>query len=169
MSKEILHYIILFIGVVLLQVLICNHIALFNVALPIIFIYFIIKLPISLNPGVLFTLSFLTGLIIDIFSDTPGVNALACTLTAGIKRPVFFAYVDKDDRTENIIPSVAALGIVPFMKYLLSIVVIYCLLAFLIEYFSFANVKEIVIITASSSLFSFLILLAIDCLIPSKL
>lgn len=168
MNKDIIVFILLFIILLALQVLICNHIAIFNVAVPIIFIYFIIRLPIALGKGALFTLSFLLGLCVDIFSDTPGVNALACTLLSGIKKPVFFAYIDKDDKTKEITPSVSTMGVAPYCKYLITMVGIYCLLAFSIEFFSFANVKEIVILAASSSVLSFIAILAIDSLILSK-
>ena len=168
MNKDILTYSILFVALILLQVLICNHIAIFNVAIPVIFIYFLIRLPLSVKPSMLFTLAFCLGLLIDIFSDTPGVNALACTLIAALKRPMFYAYVDRDDRTKNITPCVSSIGLTNYCKYLVTFVGIYCLLVFSIEYFSFADVKEIVIMTFSSCILSFAILLAIDCLILTK-
>ena len=168
MNKDVIIFTLLFIIMVVVQVLICNHIAIFNVAVPIIFIYFIIRLPISLGNGALFSLSFLLGLCVDIFSDTPGVNALACTLLSGLKRPVFYAYIPKDDKTKILTPSVSSMGVAVYCKYLISMVAIYCLLAFSIEYFNFANVKDIVILAASSSVLTFISLLAIDCLMISK-
>lgn len=168
MLSNILKYFFLFIICVLFQTLIFNHIILFHVAIPIIFIYFILRLPISLKMGIVFTLSFLLGLSVDIFSDTPGVNALACTLIAALRSPIYYAYVAKDDITRSLIPSVFSLGIVDYGKYLLTFVAIYCFLVFTIEYFNFADVKGIVIMSSSSTLLSFIILLAIDCLIPVK-
>ena len=164
MNKEIITFTILFVLLVLLQVLLFNHIALFDVAFPIIFIYFIIRLPISLNLSFLFSLSFFTGFVIDVFSDTLGVNCLACTLLAALKRPVFFAYVAKDDKVKNMIPNSKNLGFIAYAKYLFSMVTIYCLLAFIIEYFNFADVKELVILCSSSITLSFVLMLAIDCL-----
>ena len=168
MIKEVIKFSILFILILLVQVLICNHIALFNVAVPIVFIYFIIRLPIELGNGWLFTLSFFMGLCVDIFADTPGVNALACTLLASFKRPIFYAYVPKDDKTENIFPSLSSLGVAPYCKFLVTMVGVYCLMVFTIEYFSFSDVKEILIMSASSCVLSFIILLSIDCLIITK-
>lgn len=165
MIKEVLKFAVLFILIILLQVLICNHIALFNVAVPIVFIYFIIRLPIDFSKGWLFTLAFFMGLIVDIFADTPGVNALASTLLASFKRPVFYAYVPKDDKTIYMSPTVSSLGISTYCKYLVTMVGLYCLMVFTIEYFSFADVKEILIMAASSCVLSFIILLSIDCLI----
>lgn len=166
MNNRFFTYIILFLACILLQVLVFNHIALFHVAIPVVFIYFLIRLPIDMKLQFVFILAFLIGLIVDIFSDTPGVNALACTLIAGIRKPLYYAYVPKDDVTSRLVPCVAALGITEYIKYLLSFVVIYCFLVFSIEYFSFADVKGIVILSASSAALTFVILLAADCLIP---
>ncbi|MDE6754017.1 MAG: rod shape-determining protein MreD [Muribaculaceae bacterium] len=120
MNKEILQFTILFFIMVLVQVLICNHIAIFDVAMPIVFIYFLIRLPISLGLSVLFTLAFVLGFTVDIFSDTPGVNALACTLLAALRRPVYYAYVPRDDKTKDLIPSISSLGVGTYSKYLVG-------------------------------------------------
>lgn len=168
MNKDIFQFVVLFLVMVLVQVLICNHIAVFDVAMPIVFIYFIIRLPISLGLSVVFTLSFLLGLVVDIFSDTPGVNALACTLVASLRRPIYYAYVPRDDKTKDLIPSISSLGLGVYGKYLISLVSIYCFLAFSIEYFNFADVEEVVLLAVSSSVLTFISLLAFDCLIISK-
>ena len=168
MANTIIKYFILFILCVLFQALIFNRIVLFHVAMPIVFIYFIIRLPINLKLSYLFTFSFLLGLLVDIFSDTPGVNALACTLIASIRTPIYYAYMDKDDITSRLTPGVSTMGLWEYSKYLLTFIVIYSLLVFSIEYFTFADVKDIVILSASSSVFTFVILLSIDCLIPEK-
>ncbi len=165
MAKDFLTFFILFVALVLVQVLICNHIVLFNVAVPLVFIYFIVRLPLSLSTNWLLTLSFLLGLSVDVFSDTPGVNALACVLLAVAKKPVFFAYVPRDDKTKGAEPTLATLGWIPYSKYLLTMTGIFCLLEFSIEYFNFADVKDIAIIIAASTVLTFALLLAVDCLI----
>ena len=168
MYHLLLRYLSLFIVCILFQALVFNQLVLFNVAVPIVFIYFIIRLPINIKLSYLFILSFFLGLIVDLFSDTPGVNALSCTLISSIRKPIFYAYMSKDDITSRIIPGISTMGILEYCKYLLTFIVIYCILVFTIEYFSFADVKKIVILSAASSLFTFVILLGADCLIPVK-
>ena len=164
MNRTIL-MIILFPLMVLLQVLICNHIMLFNLAVPFIFIYFIIRLPIGMSKNLLFTLSFLIGFCVDIFSDTPGVNSLACTLIAAVKQPAFYAYIPRDDKTKHIIPAIATIGWQNYSKFILTMSAIYCLLVFSIEYLSFAGIKEILLMTAASALLTSILLYAVDCLV----
>lgn len=168
MTKNTITYILIFIIMIAAQALIFNNIMLFNVAMPIVFIYLIIRLPLSLSTNWLLTLSFLLGLSIDLFSDTPGVNSLACTLLAVMKKPVFFAYVTRDDKTKEAEPTLATLGLVPYCKYLLTMTGIYCLLDFSIEYFNFANVKDIAVMTLASTALSFALILAMDCIIDSR-
>ncbi len=49
MSKELIKYALIFLALVLSQVVVFNHICLFGMAIPLVFIYFIIKLPITLG------------------------------------------------------------------------------------------------------------------------
>lgn len=168
MDKTIFTNLVLLVCLVIVQVLVCNSIMLFNVAMAFVFIYVIIRLPMDLSVNWLLTWAFFSGLSVDIFSDTPGVNSLACTLLAMLKRPMLYAYIPRDDRTKNIVPSLMSLGFSVYGKYLLSMSCIYCLLAFTIEYFNFADVKEIVIMTVASSAFTFMLLLGIDSLLARK-
>lgn len=165
MAKTIFNNIFILICLILIQIMICNHIMIFNVAMAFVFIYVIVRLPMNLDTGWVLTWAFLIGLIIDIFSDTLGVNALSCTLLAILRKPVLYAYIPRDDRTKDIEPSLASLGFGIYAKYLLSMCCIYCLLLFVIEYFNYAAIKEVIIMSASSALFTFVLLLGIDSLI----
>ncbi len=168
MERGTFFNIILLIILILAQVLICNHIHLFNIAVPFIFIYVIVRLPLSLSHTSLLTWGFVAGLIVDIFSDTPGVNALACTLLAGSRNFIFYLYIPKDDRTQDVQPSIANLGFAVYAKYLITLCLFYCLAVFFIEYLSFYYVKEILECGLSSALLTFLLLLGIDSLMRSK-
>ena len=92
MNKTIIQFVLLFIVLTLLQV-VCNKIILFDLATPIIFIYLLFRLPINLAKSWVFTIAFMTGLIIDVFGNTAGMNALACTLTSALRLPVFNFYI----------------------------------------------------------------------------
>lgn len=168
MDRGTIYNLILLVCLILVQILICNHIHIFNVAIPFVFIYVILRLPMTLSTNWLLTWAFMSGFIVDLFSDTPGVNSFSCILLATVKRPVLYAYIPKDDRTKDIQPSLANLGFADYAKYLLTMSVIYCFLVFTIEYFSFGDVKEIVIMASSSSVLTFGLLLGIDSLMITK-
>lgn len=165
MDKSFISYILLFVILVLVQVLLLNHIVLFNSAVCLLFIYFLIKLPLGLAPNLLLTLGFILGLSVDILSDTPGLNALCCTILASLKKPVFYAYEQHDDQKRNISPSIGTMGFLNFSKYIFSLSAIYCLLSFFVDFVYFSDVVQILIKAGASTAFTFLVILAIDSLI----
>lgn len=169
MLKQAINLVLQFAILFLIQVLICNKILLFNVATPIIFIYFIIKLNAGVNLNALFTIAFLYGLGVDIFSDTPGINAFSLTILAALKRPILFAYMQHDDENNKLTPTLSTMGFLNYSKYMFTLVLIYCLLIFGIEYFSFGNIPDILIMTLSSAVLSYILILGIDSLLkPSR-
>ena len=76
MTKIIIKFAISFVIIVLLQVTVFNHLVLFGVAVPMVFICWLLRLPVTLNVNWVLTCGFVLGLTVDIFSDTLGMNAL---------------------------------------------------------------------------------------------
>lgn len=167
MDKSLVQYIILFFVLLLLQVLLFNNLVIFHTAVCFIFIYLIIRLPLSLSVNWLLTIAFLMGFVIDIFSDTPGVNSLCSVILAALRRPVFFLYVAKDDKTKSETPGIATMGWTNYSKYLLTMIAIFCLSIFTVDFFSFADIQEILVMAGSSLLFTFPVIIATDCFIDS--
>lgn len=169
MSKTLLQFIILGLALVLAQAIVFNHICLFNVAVPMVFIYLIVRLPIILSLNWVLTISFALGLIVDIFSDTYGMNTVACTVLAVLRRPVLRLYVPREEDIIRPEPSMLSLGVAVYVKYLFSITLIYCTLIFVIEAFTFFHPLQLVLRIISSTLLSLLIMLGIDALMtPSS-
>ena len=69
-----------FIGLVLLQVLVLNHMHINGYATPFFFIYFILKYNSGVSRNVLMIWAFLLGLTVDILGNTPGMNGCATVL-----------------------------------------------------------------------------------------
>ena len=164
MSKTVLTLIILFLVLIPAQAVIFNNLILFNVALPLVFIYLIISLPVTLSTNWSLTIGFVTGLAVDIFSDTPGMNALACTNLAFLRKPVYHLYMSYDDDLSGLRPSISTMGSAAYFKYLLTMVFVYCLMLFAIEAFQFFNIRLLLMRTVCSTIFTFIIIYAIDSL-----
>lgn len=162
-----LQNIILFLVLTLAQVLVFNNLVLFNSAVCFIFIYLIIRLPLSLSTNWLLTVSFLLGFLIDLFSDTPGLCSLSAVMLAVVKRPCAFLYISKDDKTKEETPSIRTMGWAAYSKYLLTMSAFFSLVCFVIDFFGFADILRILIMTASSTLFTFIILICLDCVMDS--
>ena len=162
MAKEIIKFTLMFIALTLCQVVVFNHICLFSVAVPLVFIYFIVKLPVTLGVSWVMTLSFLLGLTVDIMSNTQGMNSLACTILAVTRLPVLHLYMPRQDTLSNPEPSIRTLGPAIFMKYAITLTAIYCTLFFIIEAFAFSNPVHMMLKIASSTLLTFIVIMAID-------
>lgn len=168
MSKTTLQFILLSIILVLAQVLVFNHICLFNVAVPMVFIYVIVRLPITMTVNQLLTVSFILGLVVDIFSDTYGMNALACTCLAMLRRPVLRLYVPREEDLTRPEPSIQSLGTATYMKYLLTMTLLYCTLIFLIEAFTFFHPLQLLLRIICSTVLSMLLMLGVDALMTPR-
>lgn len=164
MTKFAIKYALLFLLLIPAQAIVFNHMILFNVAVPVVFIYLIVMLPVTLGTNLSTFLGFLAGFLLDIFCDTPGVNSLCCTVLAFARKPIFHAYVSMDDDLAGRSPSSRSMGHAAFMKYMLTMVVAYCFMVFTIEAFQFFSFKLLILRIVASAAYTFVLLYAIDCL-----
>lgn len=158
-------YLFIILILVLLQILVCNNILIFGVAIPFIFIYILIGMPLNLNLNVFMGLSFLMGFLVDLFSDTLGLNCMACLMISVIRKPIFYAYMPKEDKYLNIVPSISSMGWMNYLKYTLTLSALFCILIFGIELFSYASIWRILLMASSSTVLTVLLLLAADSLV----
>ena len=164
MSKSAIGYIFSFIILVLLQVSVFNRIALFGYATPFLFLYFILKLPTTLSANWTMTLSFLMGLVIDIFSSTPGMYALASVSVAFVRRTFIALVLQRGNEEVSLVPSFRSFGSGYFSIYAFCVIFLFCILVFIIEAFSFFTPLILVLRILSSTLLTFILILALESL-----
>lgn len=132
MINDFFRNLIYFVLFVLIQVLILNHIHFLRVATPFLYIYFLLKLPYGISKMNILIVSFITGIVIDMFTNTPGMHAAACTLAGFCREPLIRFWIGKD-LPEGIYPSFRTFGYGGFFRYALSIILIHHFTLFLIE------------------------------------
>ena len=132
MIKSYVKVFVYFIIFVALQVLVLNNIQLFKIVIPLLYVYVIIKMPINLTRISVILISFALGLVIDIFFNTLGLHAAACSLIGFYRQPLLNTFSEKD-MIEGASPSYYTLGAGAFIRYSLSIVVLHHIALFLIE------------------------------------
>lgn len=133
-----IHKIGWFIGLVLLQVLILNNVHIAGYATPFLYSYFILKFNSGTSRNELMLWAFFFGLTIDVFSDTPGMNAAATVLLAFL-RPSLLRLFTPRENLDRFIPSFKTLGITSFLKYTTASVFVHSLTLLSIEFFSFSD------------------------------
>lgn len=158
-----------FIIVLLLQVFICNYINLFGFATPALYLLALFLLPLELPLSVQYLIGFASGLFVDMFTHTLGVNALACVLFMFV-RPYFVKALNgrkTSETTDRPIP-----GIKDF-KWLITYVTVLTLLhqalVIGIEVASFKNFGHTLLtIVANTILTAFVILCTEYIFFPVK-
>ena len=156
-----IHRIGWFVGLVLLQVLILNNVHIAGYATPFLYIYFILKFASGTSRNELMLWAFFFGLTIDIFADTPGMNAAATVLLAFL-RPSLLRLFTPRDNLDSIIPSFKSMGITPFLKYTTAIVFVHSLALLSIEFFSFTSIWLLLLRVISCTLLTLTCILAVE-------
>ena len=108
----------LMLGLVLLQVLILNRIALFGYVTPLFYIWMIVRFDSSMSRNSVLLWAFFTGLLVDLFGGTPGLNAASATFLAMLQPGMVKVFVPLD-RHEIFVPGSSTMGNRAFWGYLL--------------------------------------------------
>ncbi len=146
-----LEYTLIFIAVVLSQVLLFNNLYIDNIVIINITALFIIILPFQIPSWIVLFLSALLGVVIDIFSGTPGINTIA-SVAVGFLRAEFIPLVL--GRGEETLRGAISSGRLPLARYLIFIILLILIqniIVFSLESLSFNNILQLVIRIVSST------------------
>lgn len=162
MINSILRFGLIFILLVLLQVLLFNNIQFSGYVNPYVYIMFILLLPVEIPSWLLLMLSFGTGMIIDIYSGSPGMHSSASVL-AGFVRPYVLRFVSPRDGYEpGANPSMLFYGFKWFLLYSTAVVLVHHTALFYLEVFRFADFFRTLLRVMLSSLFTIVFVLIIE-------
>ena len=159
--ERILTYAAWILGLTLVQVLVLNNIFLFGVATPFLYIYPILILNKHINHNILMLIAFAAGLLVDIFSNTPGVNAGAAVLIAYMRPGVLRMYAPREE-FDDFEPSIHVLGPMHFLRYALTALLIHHAAVFLLEAFSLAHIGFLSLRIVCSTLLTTMLVMAIE-------
>ena len=150
-----------FLGLVLLQGLIIGQIQASRFALPLIYILFLLKLPSDTSRNKLLFYAFALGLAVDIFGNTPGMNASASVFLA-MARPALLRWQTGRDAAEYFIPKIRTMGFGPYFRYIVPAVILHALVLNLLDTFSFYRIDEILLSVLADSFVTIILFLLIE-------
>jgi hypothetical protein len=101
------------------------------------------------------------GLLIDCFTNTPGLASSSLTLIAALQPYVLELFAPRDS-DENFVPSVKELGPVKYSLYVFILVFLFCLVFYTLEIFSFINWLQWVLCVTGSTLITLLLIAAFE-------
>ncbi len=161
MKIELVNRLVMFLALFLAQVLILNHVHLFGVGTPLLYVYFAVTFRRHFPKWLILVSCFLLGLSIDIFSSTPGLASTVLTLV-GLAQPYLLELLVPRDSAVDLESSVKTLGFSKFATLSGLLTLLYCLVFFALEAFNFFDILLWLARSLVSAVLTMVLLLAIE-------
>lgn len=147
-SKTVLTFLLF----IILQLLVFRNIVIQDYAFCFMYIACILLLPNEVSQTWVIPISFLVGLIIDVFYDTAGVHASACVLIGYLRTYIVqFLFPNRGLETDVVL-SINGMGTERFVRYIFIMTLIHHTLLFFVEAGTFQFFVVTIIKTISSVL-----------------
>lgn len=155
MMSTIISNLIRFILLVGVQVLVLDHIDLYDgLIVPYIYVLFILMLPIELERSLVMIIGMVTGMVMDLFSNTPGMHTSACVLLAFVRPFVLSRLEPRDGYEFGMLPKLQQMGLAWFLSYVGALVLIHHLWLFFAEILTVQRFLQTITRIFLSSLFT---------------
>lgn len=166
MLSEVIKSVFRFILLILLQVVLLNKIRFAGYINPFVYPLFLLLLPVRIPKTLLLILAFITGICVDVFSDTLGMHA-AASVFLGFMRPYIIKLLaPRDGYDSDAVISIKQMGILWMVYYLFISIFLHHLFLFYTEVFRFndfgATFLRVCLSTVTSVVIIFIILLLFD-------
>ncbi len=126
-KEQVLNFILL----LLVQLPLVHRISLFDKAFGFFYVGFLILLPRTFSRSYLMLIGFFSGLLVDVFTNTPGIHASASVFILFIRN--FWLRASNDDSQEITNLNVASLKKMGFLYFIYPLVFVHHFLIFVIE------------------------------------
>lgn len=163
-QKGFISYIIQFVLLCLLQIIIIKQdFVLFNgYGFCFAYVMFLLSLPVSLPRSATLTIAFICGLFIDLFYNSPGINAATCVLLMFL-RPYILPFLNTQGFSESITTiSINSVGIRVYIVYIFTFIFIHHLGLFILQEANFDRFWIIISKTIISTIYTSLVILIIQ-------
>ena len=162
--NNILKNSIRFVLFLLLQIIILNEVPpLHQFITPYLYFLFILWLPFGTSRLSLTIIGFVFGYCLDVFSNTPGLHAAACTLI-GYMRPSILNLLLAQEASEELTkePSVGTMGWGPYFIYILILTFTHHFYLVLLEWLQFGSFGYFIGKIIATTLMSVLLIFVVE-------
>jgi hypothetical protein len=121
-------------------------------------------LPFETPPLLLLVLSFLTGLVIDMFYDSAGMHAAACTLLGFARYYMLKLIAPRDGYEPGLTPTIDDMGVAWFITYAGILILVHHLFFFFLEVFRWTEFFRTFLRVVLSSIGTFVFVFTIQFL-----
>ncbi len=122
-----------------LQAILLNHLRLFHYFLPIIYLYGFVKMPYQAPRSFLTLSAAITGFVLDLMMNTPGLNMAAATLTVYMRPQILRTLTTEETIDESdglLIPGARSIRVAPYLLYLLLFTLLHTTVLMFLEVLS---------------------------------
>ncbi len=168
MNNVVVKNIVRFVLLVLLQVLVLDTVQFGGFVIPYVYLLFILLLPLDINKSLLLLLAFATGLTVDFFENTLGLQTAALVFMAFARPGVIRFYFPSLEAGKGEEPGLSKFGLGGFLKYSFTLVLAHQVVLTFLELFSFRHFWNSLYQIALNSLFTTLGILIVVLLFTSK-
>ena len=152
-----------YVVVMLLQVFLFDQLQLFGVCHPYIYVLCLLMMPITLRSSVDLLIGAGVGLVMDIFSNSPGVHMAACVMIMFVRRYLLGLIVNDRDRLNEQI-SLRSIGMLAMIEYAIILVLVHHFLVFTLAAWSWRYIGLVLIETVISSTITILVIIGYNAL-----
>lgn len=159
--NNVISNILRFLLVLLLQIFICNYTHLFGFLTPPIYLLALLLLPLEMPKFAQYLIGFASGLIVDMFTHTLGVNAFAATVLMFV-RPYWVKVLNGRNTTEGVdrpVPGVKDFKWMAF--YVLALSFVHQFFVVILETFSFHRFGHTSLVILGDTVFTTFVLLCL--------
>lgn len=155
-----------FIALFIIQLPLLYRITLWDRAFGFFYVGFLLLLPYKISRTYLLVVGFLIGLVVDVFSNTPGIHAGACVFIMFVRDP--WLRVVQDDTEDLFNINHGSLKKTGFIIFTFPLVFVHHFIIFTIENGGLHLFGMLISKTIMSAIFSFVIIFVLNYLIVPK-
>lgn len=163
-----LPYIVLFVLLCLVQIFLLNHLVAWSVFSPLLYVAFIILLPLDTKPIVLLLTALLTGVVMDYTMGIAGLNTVATLPVAFFRPHIIRLLSSREDSRDEGIPSPERMGKNLYWSYVSAMVILHHTLFFLLEALTWGHLVELALRLVLSSAATIILVRLVGKLFTAK-
>jgi len=138
MTATVFANLLRFLLLLLLQVLVLDHLDVANgYMVPYLYVLFLLMLPFELPAWAQLLLGAFTGLVMDLFSSTPGMHMSACIVMMYVRVYLLDLISPREGYEYGLRPTVPRMGLAWYLTYAGLLIAIHHLWLFFVEVYSF--------------------------------
>jgi hypothetical protein len=168
MNRATILKILTFFAYVLAQALFFNKVVLFDYALCFIYVGFLLTFPFELPIITAMLIGFVTGLSIDVFTNTLGLHAGTSVALMFIRPTVLRVLTPHGGYPNNASPRPTTMGLSWFGSYALILIFVHQFILFFVEYGGFGLFWRTLAKVISSTIFTFVMVTVVQYLFAPK-